>query len=141
MISYEEMQLEYAKCYLDKSRIYCIQNYLSTFDATSGKNVPFQLFPRQKVFLKNIAANNNNIAIKHRQCGITTVSSAWSACQCLFANPDSPETILCIGNKLDLAQQLIIKIREFLNQIPRWMWGDDFYSPDPKSEKINGYFC
>lgn len=135
MITYEEMQLEYAKSYIDKSRIYFIEKYLSTFDATNGKNVAFKLFPRQKVFLQNIASNNNNIAIKHRQCGITTVSSAWSAAQCVFASHDAPETILCIGNKLDLAQQLIIKIREFLTQVPRWFWGDDFYSTDEKSEK------
>lgn len=135
MISYEQMQLEYAKSYMDKSRIYFIEKFFSTFNATEGKNVAFKLFPRQKIFLKNIANNNNNIAIKHRQCGITTVSSAYSAAQCVFALPDSPETILCIGNKLDLAQQLIIKIRDFLTQIPRWIWGDEFYSPDPKSEK------
>lgn len=135
MVSYEQMQIEYAKSYMDKSRIYFIENYLKTFNATEGKNVPFVLFPRQKVFLRNIAENNNNVAIKHRQCGITTVSSAYSAAQCVFAAPDAPETILCIGNKLDLAQQLIIKIREFLTQIPRWFWGNDFYSPDPKSEK------
>lgn len=135
MISYEEMQLEYAKSYIDKSRIYFIEKYLSTFDATAGKNVAFRLFPRQKIFLQNIASNNNNVAIKHRQCGITTVSSAWSAAQCVFANTEAPETILCIGNKLDLAQQLIIKIREFLEQVPRWFWGDEFYSTDPKSEK------
>ena len=135
MINYEQMQIEYAKSFMDKSRIYFIEKYLSTFNATEGKNVPFKLFPRQKVFLKNIAENNNNIAIKHRQCGITTVSSAFAAAQCVFASQDSPETILCIGNKLDLAQQLIIKIRDFLSQIPRWLWGDDFYSLDPKSEK------
>lgn len=135
MISYEEMQLEYAKSFIDKSRIYFIEKYLSTFDATAGKNVAFKLFPRQKVFLRNIASNNNNVAIKHRQSGITTISSAWSAAQCVFANSEAPETILCIGNKLDLAQQLIIKIREFLEQVPRWFWGDEYYSPDPKSEK------
>lgn len=135
MVTLQEMHMQYAKSYVDKSRIYFIEKYLSTFDATNGKNVSFRLFPRQKVFLQNIATNNNNVAIKHRQCGITTVSSAWSAAQCVFASKDAPETILCIGNKLDLAQQLVTKIREFLLQVPRWFWGDEYYSPDPKSEK------
>lgn len=135
MITLEEMHLEYAKSYMDKSRIYMIEKYFSTFNATEGRNTKFILFPRQKAFLNNIANNNNNVAIKHRQCGITTVSSAWSAAQCVFASPESPETILCIGNKLDLAQQLITKIREFLIQVPRWFWGNDYYSPDPNSEK------
>lgn len=135
MLSYEEMQLVYAKSYVDKTRIYFIEKYLKTFDATNGRDVAFKLFPRQKVFLRNIAENNNNIAIKHRQCGITTVSSAWATAQCVFAAPDAPETILCIGNKLDLAQQLVSKMRDFLSQVPRWFWGDEYYSPDPKSEK------
>lgn len=135
MISYEQMQLEYAKCFIDKSRTYFIERFLRTFSATDGKYVPFIVFPRQKVFLQNLSKSNNQIAIKHRQCGLTTLSSAWSTAQCVFAPKESPETILCIGNKLDLAQQLVTKIREFLEQVPRWFWGDDFYSPDPKSEK------
>ena len=53
----------------------------------------------------------------------------------VFASPETPETVLCIGNKLDLANQLVTKIRDFLTQVPRWYWGDDYYSPDPKSEK------
>ena len=129
------MQLEYAKCFIDKSRTYFIERFLKTYSATDGKYVPFTVFPRQKVFLQNLAKSNNQIAIKHRQCGLTTLSSAWSTAQCVFAPKEAPETILCIGNKLDLAQQLVTKIREFLEQVPRWFWGDDFYSPDPKSEK------
>ena len=53
----------------------------------------------------------------------------------VFAAHESPETVLCIGNKLDLANQLVTKIRDFLTQVPRWYWGDEYYSPDPKSEK------
>ena len=44
MIDYQYLMSEYAKCYMDKSRIYMIQNYLKTFDATQRK-VPFKLFP------------------------------------------------------------------------------------------------
>ena len=93
------------------------------------------LFPRQKVFLKSISEYAASIAIKHRQCGITTITSAWAAAQMVFATVEKPEIILCIGNKLDLANQLVTKIRDFLLQVPRWYWGDEYYSPDPKSEK------
>jgi phage FluMu gp28-like protein len=75
------------------------------------------------------------VAIKPRQCGITTLSSAWATAQCVFASKDAPETILCIANKLEQAQEIIIKIRDFLDQVPRWMWGPDYFSPDPNSEK------
>jgi hypothetical protein len=120
---------------MDTSRVYFIEKYLSTFNASAGRSTPFTLFPRQKVFLQSIAENPASIAIKHRQCGITTVSSAYVCAQMVFATPETPETILCIGNKLDLANQLVTKIREFLLQVPRWYWGDDYYSTDPKSEK------
>lgn len=135
MIDMNEALQDYVKCFADKSRILFIEKYLYTFDATKGKKTPFQLFPRQRVFLETLAANRNVVSIKPRQCGITTLTSAWATAQCAFADADAPETILCIGNKLDLAQQLITKIRDFLVQVPRWYWGDDYYSPDPKSEK------
>lgn len=126
---------EYAKSYSDKSRIYFIEKYLSTFNADKGKRTQFMLFPRQKAFLNSIAEHGRSIAIKHRQAGITTVSSAWIAAQIALADPERPETVLCIGNKLDLANQLVTKIREFLMQVPRWYWGDEYYSADPKSDK------
>lgn len=126
---------EYIRCLRDKTRKYFIEHYLSTFNADERKEVPFKLFPRQIEFLRSLCENPNTIAIKHRQAGITTVSSAWITGQCVFASSKSPETILCIGNKLDISQQLIEKIGNFLDQVPRWMWGNEYYSPDPKSEK------
>ena len=111
-------KLEYIKCYKDKSRIYFIENYLSTFNADERRDVPFSLFPRQKVFLNSLVNYNNTIAIKHRQCGVTTVSSAWITGQLVFALKESPETVLCIGNKLDISQQLVEKIGNFLDQVP-----------------------
>lgn len=126
---------EYIKCYNDKTRIYFIENYLSTFNAMERKDVPFKLFPRQKVFLQSTVKYNNIVAIKHRQAGITTLSAAWTCGQCVFAKKGSPENILCIANKLDQAVELTNKIVTFLDQVPRWMWGNEYYSPDPTSEK------
>lgn len=130
-----EMAAEYIKSYQDKSRIYFIEKYLSTFNATEGKRTPFKCFPRQRVFLETLAKVRNIVSIKPRQCGITTLTSAWATAQCVFAPEDMPETILCVGNKLDLANQLITKIREFISQVPRWYWGDDYFSSDPNSDK------
>ena len=135
IIDANEMAAEYIKSFQDKSRIYFIEKYLSTFNASKGKKTPFHCFPRQKVFLETLAKVRNIVSIKPRQCGITTLTSAWATAQCVFASEDAPETILCVGNKLDLANQLITKIRDFLTQVPRWYWGEDYYSPDPKSDK------
>ena len=84
---------EYAKAYADKSRIYFIETFLSTFNATKGKKTSFHCFPRQKVFLKTLAETRNIVAIKPRQCGITTLSSAWACAQCVFASKESPENL------------------------------------------------
>jgi hypothetical protein len=135
MVDINEIRKEYAQSYADKSRIYFIEKYLSTFNADAGKRTQFMLFPRQKAFLHSIAEHGRSIAIKHRQAGITTVTSAWVAAQMALADKDQPETVLCIGNKLDLANQLVTKIREFLMQVPRWYWGNEYYSPDPKDPK------
>lgn len=132
---FAQMRRDYALAYADKSRIKFIETYLSTFNATKGKKTQFHCFPRQRAFLKALAENRNVVAIKPRQCGITTLSSAWVTGQCVFASKDAPETVLCIANKLEQAQEIIIKIRDFLEQVPRWMWGNDYFSPDPNSEK------
>lgn len=132
---YVQLKKDYALAYADKSRIKFIETYLSTFNAIKGKKTQFHCFPRQKAFLKALAENKNVVAIKPRQCGITTLSSAWVTAQCVFASKDAPETVLCIANKLEQAQEIIIKIRDFLEQVPRWMWGNDYFSPDPNSEK------
>lgn len=126
---------EYIKCYKDKSRQYFIENYLSTYNAIERKEVPFKLFPRQIELIKSFSKYNNIITIKPRQSGITTVCSAYIAAQLVFASPSSPETVLCIGNKLDISQQLLEKMADFLEQVPRWMWGSDYFSPDSNSPK------
>jgi hypothetical protein len=133
---FKKLKSDYALCYSDKSRILFIEKYFSTFNAMVGKKTQFHCFPRQRAFLKALAENRNVIAIKPRQCGITTLSSAWAAAECAFASKNAPEVILCIANKLDQANEIIIKIRDFLEQVPRWMWGQEYFSTDPKSDKI-----
>ena len=128
-------QSEYIKCYQDKTRIYFIENYLYTFNAMERSEVPFILFPRQKEYLRACVDYDEIISVKCRQSGISTVSAAWACGQCTFADKNSPETILCIANKLDQAVELSNKIVNFLDQVPRWMWGGEFYSPDPDSPK------
>ena len=135
IFDYKEAQREYALCYSDKSRIRFIEQYFSTFNASKGKKTQFQCFPRQRVFLQTLAENRNVVAIKPRQCGITTLSSAYVAAQCVFASKESPETVLCVANKLDQANEIIMKVRDFLEQVPRWMWGTEYFSPDANSEK------
>lgn len=135
--TYSEIREEYVKCMLDKTRRYMIENFLSTFDATQKKQVPFKLLPRQEILVQSLRDYDNVITIKSRQEGITTTVAAVMACEMVLAPKESPENILCIGNKLDLSQQMITKIKEFIRQLPRWFFGDDYFSLDPKDEKNN----
>ena len=132
MINYDYLQEEYAKCFLDKSRIYMIQSYLKTYDATQRKMVQFNLFPRQQDLCTTMGNANNVVTTKPRQAGITTTAGAFISCEMCLADPESPQVVLVIGNTLDLAQQMVTKIREFLLQFPRWMWGDEYIKVNPK---------
>lgn len=132
---FQEMAFDCVKSYNDKSRIYFIEKYLSTYDENKRKNVPLILLPKQKEFLYSIGYLSKTIAKKPRRSGMTTILSAWATAEMVFASTDSPKTILCVGMKLDLANQLVAKVRSFLLQVPRWHFGFEYYSPDPKSEK------
>lgn len=52
MISFEQMQIDYAKSYVDSTRIYFIEKYLSTFNASARTNNSFYAFPKTESFFK-----------------------------------------------------------------------------------------
>ena len=126
IIDYDYLASEYTKCYRDKSRVYMIQHFLKTYDNTKKKDVQFNLFPRQQDLCRVLGDANNVVTTKPRQAGITTTAGAFISCEMVLADKDSPQTVLAIGNTLDLAQQMLFKIRDFLLQFPLWMWGDEF---------------
>ena len=130
MIDYQYLMSEYAKCFMDKSRIYMIQNYLKTYDATQRKDVPFNLFPRQQDICTTLGNSANAVFTKPRQAGISTTVSGFITCEMALADKDAPITVLVIGNTLDLAQLMLFKIRDFLLQLPLWMWGDEFVNTE-----------
>lgn len=130
MIDFQYLASEYVKCLSDKSRIYMIQNYLKTFDATQRKEVTFKLFPRQQDLCASLGNASNVVTTKPRQAGITTTSAAFIACEMVLSEKETPQTVLAIGNTLDLAQQMLFKIRDFLLQFPLWMWGDEFINSE-----------
>ncbi len=126
---------EYAKCYSDKSRVYMIENFFNTFDGTQKKTVKFKLFPRQIDLLKTIGSHDNVITTKPRQAGISTTVSAKIACELALASKDSPETVLIVANRLDLSTLDLKKIKEFLLQVPRWFWGENFYGNEENDSR------
>jgi hypothetical protein len=137
MFDYDEASKLYLKWYSDKSRISMIEDIFTTFDMTKNKNVPFLLFPQQKDFLCALRDHRNNLATKPRQTGVSTSVSGFLAAELALADPTAPLTVVIVGNKLELSRLDLQKIREFLMQVPRWVWGDEFFDPNNENSKKN----
>jgi hypothetical protein len=118
-LSREAVLMEYAKCM--KSTPYALKTYLQTYDNTVQKYVPLELFPDQVSLVEDYENYNENIALKYRQAGVSTVTAAWSSKKLVFAKKNSPEKILVIANKLDTAVEVANKIRGFTEQWPSWV--------------------
>jgi hypothetical protein len=122
-LSKEQVMLEYVKCMKDTP--YALRTYLQTYDNTVSKYVPLELFPDQVSLLEDYENYNENIALKYRQAGVSTVTAAWTSKKLAFAKKTKPEKILIIANKLDTSQEMANKIRAFITQWPAWV-GIDF---------------
>lgn len=119
----EQVMLEYVKCMKDTP--YALKTYLQTYDNTVSQYVPLQLFPDQISLLQDYEDFNENIALKYRQAGVSTVTAAWVSKKLAFAKKNKPEKILIIANKLDTSLEMANKIRGFVGQWPKWV-GIDF---------------
>jgi hypothetical protein len=100
---------------------YALRTYLQTYDNTVSKYVPLELFPDQVSLLEDYEKYNENIALKYRQAGVSTVTAAWSSKKLAFARKEKPEKILIIANKLDTSVEMANKIRGFIEQWPAWV--------------------
>jgi len=127
----EQVLIEYVKCQKDVG--YALRTYLETYDNTVSKYVPLELFPDQYGLLEDYEKYNENIALKYRQAGVSTVTAAWASRKLAFAKKNQPEKVLIIANKLDTSQEMANKIRAFVGQWPKWV-GIDF-SPEKNSQK------
>jgi len=114
----EQLILEYTKCV--KNTPYALKTYLQTYDNTSSRYVPLELFPDQVSLLDDYENYNENIALKYRQAGVSTVTAAWASKRIAFASKKKPEKVLIIANKLDTAQEMANKVRAFIAQWPSW---------------------
>lgn len=132
LLTRQEILLEYGKCLA--SPIYAIETYLETFDKTQESFVPFKLFPRQREIVYAYEKHRFNLVTKPRQAGVSTTTAAYLSIKVGFADEDNPENVLIIANKQELAFEFLAKIKDFLNQLPRWVWGSEYYG-SPKNEE------
>lgn len=127
----EQLIIEVTKCV--RSTPYALRTYLQTYDNTVQKYVPLDLFPDQVSLIEDYDNYNENIALKYRQAGVSTVTAAWASKKLVFAKKNKPEKILIIANKLDTSVEMANKIRGFTEQWPSWV-GVGF-SPEKNSQR------
>jgi hypothetical protein len=136
MLTNEEIFEEYLLCSEDPK--YAIEKYLKTFDKTQEGYVPFKLFKKQREIIDDYEHYRFNLITKPRQAGISTTTQAYAAIKCAFADKNNPETIIVIANKLTLAKKFAKGIKDFVNQLPRWVWGPEYYGTKDR-EKVTIY--
>ena len=127
----EQLIIEVTKCM--RNTPYALRTYLQTYDNTVSKYVPLDLFPDQVSLIEDYDNHNENIALKYRQAGVSTVTAAWASKKLVFAKKQKPEKILIIANKLDTSVEMANKIRSFTEQWPSWV-GVGF-SPDKNAQR------
>lgn len=127
---------EYAKYINDP--IYCIEENFNVFDNTQKGNVPFKLFYLQKNLIRALDEYRNNIVAKPRQAGVSTTVAAYLAVKIAVASKQSPEKIYILANTLTQAVDFLSKVREFLDMIPHWVWGEDYDHNKEKDGHIVG---
>lgn len=128
--------LEYAK-YI-KDPIYFIQKNFTVFDNTQKGYVKYKLFPQQKKMIRAFLKHDNNIIAKPRQAGVSMTTAAFLAYKIATADPQSPQQVYILANKLSTAQQFLKHVRHFSNQIPDWMWGNNYNWHKEKDGHIKG---
>ena len=133
MLTSHEILKEYTRGLVNP--MYVIETYLETFDKTQEGFVPFQLFPRQREIIRAYEKHRFNLVTKPRQAGVSTTTAAYMAVKVGWADKDNPENILIIANKQELAFEFLSKIKDFLSQLPRWVWGDEYYGNEKKEAK------
>lgn len=117
-LSKEQIILEYARCVKDTT--YALKTYLQTYDNTQSKYVPLELFPDQINLINDYDSFEENIALKYRQAGVSTVTAAWVSKKLVTASKNKPEKILIIANKQDTSIEFANKVRAFVDQWPQW---------------------
>lgn len=127
----EQVIIEATKCLKNSS--YALRTYLQTYDNTVARYVPLDLFPDQVQLIEDYETYNENVALKYRQAGVSTVTAAWASKRLVFAPKNKPEKVLIIANKLDTAVEMANKVRAFTEQWPSWV-GVGF-SPDKNAAR------
>jgi hypothetical protein len=111
----ELIRSEYKKC--AQSCEYFLDKYAYIQHPIKGK-IPFKLYSYQKDVIVDFDIYQNNIILKGRQIGISTVVAG----RCLWVMTfHSNKNILVVATKKDVAKNLVTKVKYMNDNLPSWL--------------------
>ena len=111
----KEMMKEIVKC--GKDPAYFIDSYSKITHPQEGL-IPFKLFDYQKDLLTRYQDHRFNVILKARQLGISTVTASYIVWMMLFHRE---KNILVVATKLQVAANLVKKVKLAIRSIPDWL--------------------
>ena len=113
-LSKKELVKELVKC--GKDPVYFIDNYCKIAHPTRGQ-IPFKTWNFQKELLQKFNDYRNNIILKSRQMGISTITAAYVSWMLLFHRD---KNVLVIATKFSTASNLVKKVKAMIKLLPPW---------------------
>lgn len=114
----EVIKLEYKKCAVNPH--YFLSRYSYIQHPVRGR-VLFDLYPYQIDAMKDFEEHSNNIVLKGRQLGFSTLVAGYALWLMLF---HSDKNILVIATKQETAKNLVTKVRFMHANLPVWLRGN-----------------
>ena len=106
---------EYTKC--AKDPIYFMKKYVKIQHPTRG-TLPFLTYPFQDKALEDFVHHNQNIILKSRQMGITTLVSGYAIWLMTF---HTDKQILCLSITQETSKAIVTKVRFANDNLPSWL--------------------
>jgi len=113
-LSKKELVREIVKC--GKDPVYFIDNYCKISHPTRGQ-IPFKTWDFQQELLHKFNDYRNNVILKSRQMGISTITAAYVSWMMLFHRD---KNILVIATKFSTAANLVKKVKSMIKLLPPW---------------------
>ena len=109
------IRAEYIRC--AKDPIYFMKKYVKIQHPTRG-TLPFETYPFQDKALEDFVKYKQNIILKSRQMGITTLVAGYAIWLMTFF--DNKE-ILCLSITQETSKAIVTKVRFANDNLPSWL--------------------
>lgn len=131
VLTKDQVKEEIKKCGRDP--VYFITNYCKISHPEKGL-IPFSLYGYQQKTIKDFEDYRFNIVLKARQLGLSTAVAGYIAWMLLYRRQKS---VLVVATKLDVAANLVKKVKKMIKSLPSWMNIADISIDNRNSFELN----